>query len=60
MNAAPPLLTTSSPLPPRLRKWLAAGWVAFLSASAGLAPIVLLMDQVVEYTARRLKTSENE
>ncbi len=43
----PPSAATPSPSP-TVRRWLAAGWVAFLAASAGLPAIVYLMDKVVE------------
>ena len=34
----------------RLRLWLAAGWVAFLAASAALAPMVYLTDYLIDIT----------
>ncbi|GEM_PF-2592737 len=45
-----PEITPRKPLPRRVRRWLAAGWVSFLAAAAGLAPSITIMDHIVAVT----------
>lgn len=43
-------ITPRKPLPRRLRRLLAAGWVSFLAAAAGLAPSISIIEVAVEVT----------
>ena len=46
----PEAFTTHRTLPRRVRRVMAAGWVSFLAAAAGLAPSIAIVDTVVEVT----------